>query len=982
MAQRAPGQKQLDEIFLTIGGPNNGKVGGPSALSTLPQPDVMPPGLRLPSADFTSEDVDTPQAALDADFTSEDVDTPLEALEADQPDPKTFMKQIGDLFGRGTQQIDFATPLLQANTELATVIQTVMPRWMGGWGKPKEGTARFVDDLKTVGLALATAAGLPTPAHDAIWSRGEEAFRKGKYSEAAGHFAGWIVPLVGPSISEATSEAAAGNWGAAAGIILGQGVNAVTPMKMNRMVTASAVPSLTDVAGQAVRPMAANLVPDFIPPTAGAPLGVPTGAPVVSPALAESALSRARARLGVPPANSSPVTAETMGATLRQPMPGARPITHAEQLAFAQREGIPVPGSAVADSENLRSLEQLNASGGLTAFGAERVQKNRAATQATAAEAAGQRIADRLYPERQEPHTAGAAAQSAKETITAGALEQQGQVTGAYQRAGESIMGRLSPDAVDHYAAGTRLSEELNDVVSGLTAVANDHYDAYRTGVASVTKDVEVGRKASVVLGPDGAPIQTSVVRSMEYPLDISDAQADLRSMFEALSPQSVSAQGSAEVRQIALQQYGPAYAQLERLVHSGSVVPWEELEEALGALKSIQRATKGRANGLVGSVITRLERVIRVKVRETGGNAILSELEAGRAATKQKYEVMRIVDQLNKEPSKAARQLMGDNENLLRDVMQAAPKSRGALARAHLNSILQPLLRKEGALTLGDVRSAATKWANTSKTVRESMYPERVLDQLDRYFKEMGRAAERDLAIPALSKSPEAAYNALVAPTGVSSNLIEWLAKVDPGLPLQLGRARFDQWMKRLFVEGDRIDAAKGVLREYRAQNSRMRRLLYGPADREIGTFFQTLADEAFMANPSRSGYVVSMMTEGGIWTGLSVANPLSLLAAPPALIARTVIQQALWSPRMAKAINAAMRVSKSAKGPATVAAARVFNEAKREGIPMTNVVKGNFGAGMPQAAEQQQEQPPTAGAAPGTQVGRFMVTESPDGP
>ena len=873
-----------------------------------------PSNLAIPA--FQSEPVDL-SAITPPSFTSEPVDLQQKSLGA----------QLADMFGSTLQQVNPFPSLMKANTEVATVLQTAIE------GRLQEAGARALDDLKTLGSGLATMLNLPTEARSEIYNRGVQAFQQGDAPQAAAHFTSWMLPLIGPAMSEGANEVAAGNWGKAAGIGIGQGLNLGVGPAMN-------------IASKAAR------------------VGVPAAA-LPAEAIHGGNLTRADLGASLKPAVSMPASELAI------------PIS--EKVAFADENQIPITAGTRANSKVLKSLQQGNAA---TSFVSEKIDEAGAAAQADRMQAVGRDMARGLAPAA-TPDSAGSMAQHAGELAQRQALELGVKVEGAYDRAAAGIANRVAPRPVSMYEAGQQQVAELEDVADQFAQKAKGHYDAVRDGSKAYAEDVVVGYEDSPMLTSAGQPAyRQPIVKSVDFPINITKEQADIASLYGKLKNEWP----------IAQQQNSAGFKALENLSQSGPVLALEELEDALGAVKSIVRKASGRSQGLAKLVVSKLEQAIARSVREADAEHLLDELRAGRAATAKKYEVLELVGSLNTEPAKAAAMLtqFGDKgAELLQGVTSVAPQASRALARAVLQSLFDSMM-DNGRLSLDKAAAAGNRWGQIGDITKRVLFTNaETRAQIDRFFQQAARASRQRVA-PNLRESAVGAFDSLVQRRDVNVHQLQALARVAPDLPQMLGRAWFDERLDRLFAKKGTMSKSGTLMEEFRQLGPRTRRLIFGSQERQIRTFLELAEDEAFVGNTSRTAYMSHLVDAITVHAPvIFFHNPMALGAAASLTMTRAGFAAMMWDKGASEALIAALRTPVTAKTAATVAAARVLNQAKRLGVPVesiptaakagaaaTNVVKGNFGA--PMAAEQQQEQPaPTAQAPTGTQIGRFMVSE-----
>ena len=849
------------------------------------------------------------------------------------------MDQVSDLFSSAGEQVNPFPALAQANTAVSGWLQKAFE------GRLQESGADALADIQALGSGLATMLGLPTEARNEMYARGEQALQQGDFGQAAAHFTGWVTPFLGPAISEATKDTAGGDWGKGVGTVAGQLVNLLAPFKLNRMATASRG-GMVDVAGQPVAPMARQNVPPGFE---------------VSPA-----------------AGTAPVTADMVGARLTPPPSMVPSIPRSDVVAFADQAGIPITAGTRAGSEVLKSVQQGNAA---TSFLAEQVDKAGVARQAQAMQPVGREIARGLAPMIETPETAGTLALDVGERVQAEAGRMAEQVGQAYARTAEGIERRVSPQPVSMYEAGQRQVSELKSVAARLAEQAREHYKAVEEGSKARTEEIVVGYEPSNMTTSSGQPVyQQPITKQVAMPINIAKEKSDLAALYAKLKSEWP----------IAQQQQSPGFKALENLIQSGEVLALEELDDALGAVKAIIRRTSGRSQGLAKLVVSKLEQAIARTMREADAEPLMAELRAGRAATAKKYEVLELMESLSSEPARAAAVLTQTGDKgaaLLRDIAVVAPQASAELGRAIIHELFESMT-EHGRLSLTRASAAGRKWASYGAiTKRILVSNENTRGQIDRFFQE-AQTASKGAVVPKVPESGVQAFNRLVQPHDASVRQLEAFARVSPELPRMLGRAWLEALLDRMFVDPKQLSMAKTALSEWRNMGPRTRRLLFGAVQKDIGMFLQLASEESFVANTSRTAYM-SELIKGGF--GLIVHNPILIPGLAGVSVSQAALAEMMWRPGGAKLIIGALKTPVASKQAATIASARLINEAKRMGLPVesvpaeamrgTNILKGNFG-GPAAAAGQPPEQEPAAQIPQGTPVGRFMVTEQPPVP
>lgn len=340
-------------------------------------------------------------------------------------------------------------------------------------------------------------------------------------------------------------------------------------------------------------------------------------------------------QLLIPPALRASAGARVPGLGMKNP------ALSAEDVAFAERGGIPLDAATATGSKTVRNLQAVadsSLSEALTRRGQTFREGQRAALQRT-----GERIADDVRPADWTPERAGA----------------------HLRRRLEERVGASRAEASDAYA-------KLREI------------EAEPANVARVVEKPEVVRQTS-----DGRRVvlQEAVVRDVPLAIDVSAAKAGLRGWYDDLV-------GRKERVGLAPDESRVLQA-LDRVMQSDATQALSEVDGTLSELKRLARGdgppTRARAAAL--RAIGELEQALDARL-DAAPPAVRRALQEGRAATRAKYEALDVLDALREEPVRAFRDLMAPGDASLRKLRAVqkflGPEDLATLGRAWLQGELE----------------------------------------------------------------------------------------------------------------------------------------------------------------------------------------------------------------------------------------------------------------------------------------------------
>lgn len=330
---------------------------------------------------------------------------------------------------------------------------------------------------------------------------------------------------------------------------------------------------------------------------------------------------------------------------------------------------------------------------------------------------------------------AGAQLGGAKTAQKAKAATQAG-----LQQAAADLLDQANAASHTAETAGKSVTDELKSLQNSQRQQASGHYDALAQIEADPKNAKTITTQKQVpsdLLAPDGTPIMRTVTQSKTVPLpvDLAPTKQALQPLYDSLKQQMP----------IAQQQASKGLKALDNLLSADDVVPASVAENALGAIKALQREDISAQNKfLLSKAIDATQPEIDKAVSAAGPNAT-EALQQGRALTRAKYATQATMDSLRTdEPVKLFNQLTQSkdaNINLLRDVAGKAPTSMPAVGRAVLEGLMDQALGEAGTARPG---SALTAWNKLGDETKKILFKDPQLrNDLDNFFTLTKKVAE-----------------------------------------------------------------------------------------------------------------------------------------------------------------------------------------------------------------------------------------------
>lgn len=398
---------------------------------------------------------------------------------------------------------------------------------------------------------------------------------------------------------------------------------------------------------------------------------------------------------------------------------------HQAAVDLADDENIPLTAGQRSGSQILKNVEGLiqNAPGG-----ADFASKARAA-QVEALSSAGDRIAGDINPQN----------------ITS--VNPQGAPGPAVtaENAGNTVRSTLENKIAD-------LHSQANQAYGDLRQIENDPAN---------TRNVQVGTetKPQTVYNAQGQSsvqnVTSPVMKDVALPVDMRPVKSALQPIYDKLK----------ETMPIAQQQANPGLKALENILSGDDHVPASVADQNLSTIKSIARADnpdlRSVGQGVAASAVKQLEGAVQAAVAQGGPDATAA-LQAGRAATKAKYAVADVLDQIKDEPVQTFNKLTAPkdaNINLLRNVAQHAPDVMPDVGRAFVENLLKEATAEGGFDKTGTVLN---KWNSLGPETRKILFQDpNVATRLDNFFGLAKKVGE-------VANPSKTAYVAQLVPTGL----------------------------------------------------------------------------------------------------------------------------------------------------------------------------------------------------------------------
>lgn len=237
-------------------------------------------------------------------------------------------------------------------------------------------------------------------------------------------------------------------------------------------------------------------------------------------------------------------------------------------------------------------------------------------------------------------------------------------------------------------------------------------------------------------LPPDAGAYAPRESAQMQMAVDLTEAKRTLQPVYDRLKREADLAPlmgGKAD-----------ALRALDRVVNGPDTAPLSQVDAALGDLKALARGGKrgpaapelrGAGPGTAAYAVAQLEKAVGARAAAAGPE-FEQALQGGRAATKAKYDVARVLEQLRAEPERAFEQLTAPrdgNIKFLKAVRDVSPAQMPNVARAWLERALD-MAREQGGF--GRVDRLFADWQRLGSDTKAILFPSPGQAQaLDHFF-------------------------------------------------------------------------------------------------------------------------------------------------------------------------------------------------------------------------------------------------------
>lgn len=559
-----------------------------------------------------------------------------------------------------------------------------------------------------------TATGI-VQAHGEQLGKAGEAFRAGRYSEAAGHGAAGILPLVGPAAAH-IGERMAETGDVATG--LGAATGLIAPAVLTRPVV-NAVKSSVKSSVQAPQNPALRSAVEF-GQQQGIPLDAATatgnrfiasaqkrvsdsfgGAGVAEGFKAEQAAALTKTGRGLAErVHPEVVSPEQAGASVRGAVQGQVSAMH---------------GEASKAYEGLRQIEQ-------------QVTRDVPKTIPEPVKVAMRRSVGRAVsdPEIRELRRIG------REMETLG-----------YQKGG--LVQESLDDSATYYVRGKAGASVYNDILQAApgtadmtrgdvlrsinTALETGEFSNAARGALDVAR-LRLAGKTGKVSQPLLPPSAGDVTESMQMPVDLRTVKSSLRPVYERMTRQLP----------ITQQRSSPGLKAIQNILDGPDYAPVSQVDTDLGAIKAISRGAdlpelRDVSQGLAAQAVKQLDEAVREAAGQ-GGRQAVDFLETGRAATKAKYGAADVLKQIWEEPVQAFEQMVYSRDaglGQLRKIQELAPSEMPKVGRAFLDDLLDKATAEGG---FDRAKGLASQWQNMGPGTKAILFGDRAhIKSLDQFF-------------------------------------------------------------------------------------------------------------------------------------------------------------------------------------------------------------------------------------------------------
>lgn len=536
-----------------------------------------------------------------------------------------------------------------------------------------------------------------------------QSFKEGDYLSSARHAVNWLLPVIGPVLDQAANEMAQGRPWRGAGEAIG-------------LALGLAAPSALKNASVKVPPIARNPNPAE---AAAVEFGQARGIPVDA-----ATATGNKAVQGV-----QFLADRSLGGSLAATGRSQRTAQALErvggELAENVRKGAATPEQAGAGLEEaLRGKVATHTQQADTAYGRVRAGEVRPENRLdvpTGKAAVDALTPDQLLQMRRIVHELDAmpyTSRQLRQGRVGSSLEHVEGTGGEGATVYHDIIGQLESGNPTRALVQQQLEEYLAGGKETPVVKAAQH----------VAEERSKGRGGYTVAKPELPPSAGDVptkleagrqrFTSMGLPVHMAPVQEAIRPFVEQMRRQMPLTQ----------QQANPGLHVMQQILDGPEWVSLSQADRDLGAVKAVAR----QHGGLAKVAVREFEQAVS-QASQAGTSDVAEALQAGRAATKAKYQTLDVLDRVlgaHGEPVQVYRKLVAPADSgvdLLRTVAHEAPQALSAIGRAYLDDLLRQATAEGGFDKTGRLQAS---WQQLGPQTKKLLFPkEGQIADLDKFF-------------------------------------------------------------------------------------------------------------------------------------------------------------------------------------------------------------------------------------------------------
>lgn len=523
---------------------------------------------------------------------------------------------------------------------------------------------------------------------------------------------------------------------------------------------------------------------------------------------------------------------------------------------------------------------------------------------------------------------------------------------------GQKLLNLVRPgDAISAIGGGKEAIDVLERLRDKYRAEQNAAYDQARAIAADAEKGIE---------HPAGATW-------LQMPVDIRSSLAAMKTLRDRLARDwFVGKEGV-----VLTQKQARAVAALDTMLGAPGVVPAIELD---GWLSNLKAAASADGAGPISSIVKELEGQLQQMLH----GADIDDLLRQRAA-------------VEPEVAKAEAAHQAALDDCIQCRHEALNSGTMEYARGEGNIWSQWVERNPKVMAqekvIAGLKATVDSWTKKAfdldqEIARHSKVPKATLDSFAKALDEGRAATKKKYAVidildrlagakktqtRQVLRDPNRLVKRLTAMRDANIQDLQTLQRVAPEALPPIARGVLQQMLDTGFNESGQLNHGAALYASWLKMGPETKKLLYGPErTQDLTAFFRTAARMSDKANPSGSGYVVTLVGKGVETAGFAFAHPLAgLIWLPFVEWLQAGIARLMWMPGGAKILTRGMETARGSSANAMGAAAEVANALKAVGIAaQSEQARPQQTPTLPAAAQQQPD---------GQRVGPFTVRASP---